>query len=370
MITRLTLALVTICAAMPDIAPDPVPRAGETLAPRKATAVEMSAETVRISLQEDTAKIEANFTLLNTSAEKEELEVGFPTAAQPRNFTWNSKDGMNVTEWGPSTIRDFSAKVDGQDVKAGPKQGTSMDAHKGWLCWPMTFDANQKRSVDVRYSVNTRDDNYSEPSSLLNRQATYILKTGAGWKNNIGEAVIILDLEGLSAENIVRTAPEPALKEKSSWTWRLKDFKPAADILIQYRVYATAKEAVEKLAAKLKANGAYVEGWIDYADNLLAVNEPLKAAEAFARLHDLEKQEGHALFRARTEYQPPSYRAAKCYHEAGKKEEAREWAKKAASRLEEIDRKEHEMSIRKGLRTSREALKKCLSECRSWAEEF
>jgi hypothetical protein len=369
MIARLAFALFTVLAAVPDIAPDPVPRAGETLAPRKATAVEMSAETVRITLQEDSARIEANFTLLNTSAEKEELEAGFPTAAQPKNFTWNSKDGMNVTEWGPSTIRDFSAKVDGQDVKAGPKQGTSRDSHKGWLCWPMTFDGNQKRSVDVRYSVNTRDDNYSEPSSLLNRQATYILKTGAGWKNNIGEALIILEMEGLSAENIVRAAPEPAQKEKSSWTWRLKDFKPAADILIQYRVYASAKEAVEKLSAKLKANGAYVEGWIDYADNLVAANEPLKAAEAYARLDELEKQEGHPLFRARTEYQPPAYRAAKCYREAGRKEEARDWAKKAAARIEEVERKEHDMTIRKFLRTTRDALKRCLSECRAWAEE-
>src|SRR5678810_1374712 len=91
--------VLALCVCLPDVAPNPVPRAGETIAPRKPTAVEMSAETVRIWLQEDTAKIEASFVLRNTGTEKEDLEVGFPTAAQPRNYTWNSKEGMKVTEW-------------------------------------------------------------------------------------------------------------------------------------------------------------------------------------------------------------------------------------------------------------------------------
>ena len=369
MTLRLALALITVCTAMPDIAPNPVPRAGETLAPRKTTAVEMSAETVRIALQEDTARIEASFTLLNTSADKEELEVGFPTAAQPKNYTWNSKEGMNVTEWGPMSIKDFTAKVDGVEVKAVPKQATGKSAYNGWICWPIAFDGSQKRTVEVRYTVNTRDDNYSEPSALLNRQVTYILKTGAGWKGNIGEAVVILSLEGMTGENIVRAAPDATEKGKSSWTWTMKDFEPNADILIQYRVYSGAKEAVEKLAAKLKVNGSDIETLLTYAENLIAAEQPLKAAEAFARLHELELQTGHHVFRARTEYQPPAYRAAKCFREAGKKDETSDWAKKASARLEEISSKEHEMSIRKGLRTTREALAKCLKDCKAWSEE-
>jgi hypothetical protein len=369
MMTRLALALITVCSALPDVAPNPVPRAGETLAPRKTTAVEMSAETVRIALQEDTARVEASFTLLNTSPEREELEVGFPTAAQPKNYTWSSKEGMNVTEWGPMSIKDFTAKVDGVEVKAVPKPATGKSAYNGWICWPIAFDANQKRTVEVRYSVNTRDDNYSEPSALLNRQVTYILKTGAGWKGNIGEAVIILNLEGMSGENIVRAAPEATEKGKGSWTWTMKDFEPNADILIQYRVYSGAKEAVEKLAAKLKTNGSDIETLLNYAENLLATEQPLQAAGTFARLHELEAQTEHAVFRARTEYQPPAYRAAKCYREAGKKDEARDWAKKASARLDEISAKEHEMTIRKFLRTSREALARCLKDCKAWAEE-
>src|SRR5262247_1268146 len=98
---RFALALIAIGTTLPDVAPNPVPRAGETIAPRKATAVEMSAETVRIWLGEESAKIEASFVLRNTGAEKEDLEVGFPTAAQPKNYRWNSREGMQVTEWGP-----------------------------------------------------------------------------------------------------------------------------------------------------------------------------------------------------------------------------------------------------------------------------
>lgn len=365
---RFALALIAIGSTLPDVAPNPVARAGETIAPRKPTAVEMSAETVRIALQEDTAKIEASFVLKNTGSDKEELEVGFPTAAQPKNYRWNSKEGMQVTEWGPSTIFNFTATVDGQPVKPAPKTSTDKNAYQGWMCWVMTFDGAQKRDVKVSYSVNTRDDNYSEPSCLLNRQVTYILKTGAGWKGNIGEATILLDLGGMTTDNIIRTAPEPAAKEASTWTWTMKDFEPNADILVQYRFYASAKEAVAKLEEKLKKNGSDNEALVDYAENLLAIEQPLRAAEVFARLHEAEKKEGRHFWRPRTEYQPPAYRAAKCYREAGKKDEAREWAKKAVDRLEEVA-KEHPISLAKGLRTSKEKVAKALQECRDWAAE-
>lgn len=365
---RLAFAFIVAGSTLPDVAPNPVPRAGETLAPRATTAVEMSAETVRISLKEDTARVEASFTLLNTSSAKEDLEVGFPTAAQPKNFRYG-KEGMIVTEWGPSTIQDFTAKVDGVEVKATPAKALEKNAHSGWLCWPMSFDANQKRSVEVRYTVNTRDDVYTPPSPLLNRQVTYILKTGAGWKGNIGEAVVILEMDGMTDENIIRTAPDVTEKTKSSWIWRMKDFEPNADILVQYRYYPNAKAAVERLEAQLKKNGSHVEALLDYAENLLAIEEPAKAAESFAKLHDAEKREGRYLHRARTEYQPPAYRAAKCYREAGKKDEARTWARAAIERLEEIRDKEHPFTIQKSLRTSKATLGKCIAECRTWSEE-
>jgi hypothetical protein len=365
---RLAMALISIGSMLPDVAPNPVPRVGETIAPRKSTAVEMSAETVRIWLQEDTARVEASFVLRNTGAEKEVLEVGFPTAAQPKNYRWNSREGMQVTEWGPSSIMNFTATVDGQAVKPAPKTGTDKNAYQGWMCWAMSFDGNQKRDVKVAYTVNSRDDNYSEPSCLLNRQVTYILKTGAGWKGNIGEATIILDLGGMTSDNILRTAPDPTEKGTSTWTWTIKDFEPNADILVQYRFYASSKEAVAKLEEKLKKNGSDNEALIDYAENLLALEQPLRAAEAFAKLHDAEKKEGNHFWRHRTEYQPPAYRAAKCYREAGRKDETREWAKKAVDRLEEVS-KEHPIVVQKSLRTNKDKLAKAIQECRDWAAE-
>jgi hypothetical protein len=328
----------------------------------------MSAETVRITLLEDTARIEASFTLLNTSSEKENLEVGFPTAVQPESYSFKPGEGINVTKWGPASLREFSAKVDGTEVKAEPKPGIDKSAYRGWLCWPMSFEPHQKRSVEVRYLADTRDDNYSEPSPLQNRQVTYILKTGAGWKGNIGEAVIILNLEGKSADHIIRVAPEATEKGKTSWSWTMKNFEPNADILIQYRVYSGAQEAVEKLSTKLKANGSDIEALLDYAENLVATEQSLRAAGAFVRLHELEAQTGHAVYRARTPYEPPAYRAAKCFHEAGKADEARDWAKKAKARLEEVA-KGNEFFIRKVLRTTQETLAKRAQDCKSWSGE-
>lgn len=363
---QMTLLCFVGLAARPDIAPDPVQRLGESLAPRSPTAIEMSSETVRLALDEDTARVEAVFTLHNTSSNSEDLDVGFPTAAQPANYSWSSREGLKVTEWGPSTIRDFSARVDGREVKAEPKTSPNSQSVRGWLCWPMAFGGGQTHTVEVRYEVATRDDAYSDPSPLLNRQMTYILKTGAGWKGPIGEAVVILDLSKIPGENISRAAPEPTRKDPGSWTWRFKDFKPSADVLIQYRVYTTAQVAVEKLSTRLKSHSADVEGWIDLADNCVALGRPLEAARAFARLDELEKVEKRPLFRARTEYQPPAYRAARAFREAEHAEESREWAKRAATRLEELDRTVQEIMLRKMLHTSRETIRKCLAECRDW----
>src|SRR5687768_1776038 len=167
-----------------DIAPNPIRRSGETPAPKTETAVSMDAETVTLTLHEDHAVVHAVFTMRNTSARSETLEVGFPSAAQPESYSI-SKAGIDVRQWGPSTIEGFQSKVDGKEVTAAVKGEVHGRDAFGWLCWPMEFGGGETRTVEVRYRVPTRDDNYAPPSPLQNRQLTYILKTGAGWKGPI-----------------------------------------------------------------------------------------------------------------------------------------------------------------------------------------
>lgn len=365
--------LIALALFGSDIAPDPVNRAGEALAPKIATNVAMAAETVTITLHGDFAEVHAVFTMKNTTDKEETLEVGFPSAAQPEGYEYSSK-GIKVNAWGAPAIYAFKAKIDGQDVDAEPKDARHEKkvGIVGWLCWSMTFAAGQTRTVDVSYKIASKDDNYTDPSALQNRQITYILKTGAGWKDAIGSATLVLQFDGLTAANLGKVSPEPTSKTDKAWTWEMKNFEPDADVLVQYHLYADAKDAVAKLAPQVEKSPKAPELLLDYAENLEADQQNEKAAACFAVLHELGQEKKWPVFRHKTAYVPTAYRAFKNFLSAGKKDEAAKWAKTAIPELEDAVKKleKHDMWAVKGYRQSPDVLKKLADECRLFVNDF
>jgi hypothetical protein len=353
-----------------DVAPDPVSRTGEALAPHKKTQIEMTAEVVTITLGSDDARVKAVFQLKNTGKEGEKLEVGFPTAVMPGSYTWSSEK-VDVHTWGDATIRDFKASVDGKEVKAEAKHANQTKEYfiRGWLCWAMEFDAGQERTVEVSYRFASRDDNYTASSPLRNRQATYILRSGAGWKGNIGSAKVILEFGDITGSHITKAAPEPTSKEKGSWTWQWKDWEPDTDILLQYRVYADAKEAVAKLADVVSKKPEDGDALLDLADNQLELKSWEDAAKTLEKLGALEDTKKAEWTRGRSEWVSPWFRAAEAWMKAEKKDAAKPCAEKAMARIQKVlDQLEKGDSfyVIKGLRTSREHLLGQLDDCRSW----
>lgn len=353
-----------------DIAPDPVNRRGEALSPKTDTKIQMEAETVTIDLRENAADVHAVFTLKNTADAEETLEVGFPSAAQPEGYEYSS-NGIKVGKWGAPSIYAFTAKVDGESVQSQPKDARHDKGVGivGWLCWSMTFKPNQTRKVEVSYTIASADENYTIPSPLQNRQITYILKTGAGWKDVIGSATVIINTNGMTLDKI---SPEPTTKTDKAWTWEMKNFEPDADVLIQYRLYADAKAAIAKLEPRLEKENKDPELLLDLADNYEADKQPARAAPLFAKLHQLGKDLKWPIFRHHTPYVPAAYRAYKNFADAGAKDDAATWVKTAVDELDAAVKQLEGRDIwaRKSYRQDPDVLKKLADECRAALKDF
>lgn len=346
----LPVFLVLPDMALPDIAPNPRHRSGLAVGPRGATEVAMRAEVVELTLHEGHAEVRAVFDLENTSDAAQELEVGFPSEAFPIEAPVDAglvEGGSPFSRSG--TIYAFAAEVDGAPVRSEHKEVDAADArrvHRHWVCWPMTFAGKQQRRVEVRYQVETRDPNYVRPFSPLEpRELIYVLKTGAGWKGVIGDARIVLRCAAdMDFARVERVSPAPTQQGEKEWEWHMQSFEPDADIVVRYRAYRDAKDAIERTAAARQARPGDLVLLLDYAMNQEALGEHLVAAEVFARLAALPARGSRAdkTLLARTYSQPLEFLAARCWAAAGRPDEVRRWLEPAsaaaASRLDNMNR--------------------------------
>jgi hypothetical protein len=203
----------------------------------------MESESVRLSLAAERARIVASFNLRNIAGERISLEVGLTNAARPARITF--RETVEVEEWAKDPVLlDFPATVDGVPVVWVPKDGLggSRREYRGWLCWPMEFSPGERKLVEVSYEIETSDPNYTEPSPLRNRLATYVLKTGGGWAGPIGSATIFADFGALGGAYTGRVSPPPTRRTDTVLTWELKNFEPESDV-----VTLTASSAMRRM---------------------------------------------------------------------------------------------------------------------------
>jgi hypothetical protein len=250
-----------------DIAPDP--EYGTSLAPWGPCGVRMLDEHVTLRLGPERVDVVARFTLVN-GAEPARLRVGFPEAVKAS--TWSSDEAQPPEGALPRMI-DFQASVDGVAQKAEPryfqqdvgpfvrtglaeefrKREQAIEAAKtpeakrrlraeldakrgdygwwssqGWLVWEMTFAPRQTRKVEVSYASPYLHGRASLQDA---RNFRYILTSGAFWDGTIGEAVVEVEtVGGLVPANLIRLAPEGAVKTEKGARWVWKDLEPTFDI--------------------------------------------------------------------------------------------------------------------------------------------
>ena len=198
------LSWLILALALPvlgDVSP-PEQAPGSNLDPNQATQVRMVSETVVIDIQpsepnqdertlaDDRAKaqVTATFLMRNLGDNDETMQVRFPLESADSSAT--------------PPIEAFTVKVDGQTAitstiynKFGPR-----DRYINWAAFDVTFPAQQDVTLEVTYQ--TRPTGY-----LPAARFGYILETGAGWRDTIGSADIIVRLPYTATEENVLLGP-------------------------------------------------------------------------------------------------------------------------------------------------------------------
>ncbi len=173
-----------------DVAPPEAPPGSTLLPGSETTQVRMLAETVTLEVSVDpanaqgaVAKTTAQFSMRNLGSETEPLQVRFPL----RFMMWPDERYPEIA--------DLKVMVDGKRV---PTQNIIMNYHEvrdlwsqdveiPWSVFDVSFPPSQDVGIEVSYSVH--GFGYYPYQAFR-----YILQTGAGWKDSIGSADIIVKL--------------------------------------------------------------------------------------------------------------------------------------------------------------------------------
>ena len=238
-----------------DVAP-PAQPPGSTLLPgmkpRRCACwpkrlLEVQANTPDGSLGQ--AKVSASFTMLNTSSNSESMAVRFPLS---------SNDGFyNYPE-----IAAFTVKVNGSAVTTRHSAPTADDPYT-WAEFDAVFPPGQEVLIEVRYTLEGTGE-YPFISFA------YLLETGAGWKDTIGSAEVVLRLPyDISVQNVFIDSG-PGWGDTTSGSqisdrelrWQFEDLEPSSSDNIQAAlVMPSAWKKLLSEQANVDANPRDGEAW-------------------------------------------------------------------------------------------------------------
>lgn len=223
MLLVILISLSTTSTARADVAPPEMPPGANPHPGTEATQVRMVAETVLIEVLDSApegslgqARVSAEFLMQNLGSQTETLRVRFPIS---------SDDGF----YNYSEINNFRVKVDGSQVSTSPAEyvGGEVDDLVQWA----EFDVSFPPGVDVLIEVSYTLEGTGEYPFIAFK---YLLETGAGWKDTIGSADLIVRLPyEANPHNVFidsspgwgHTSPGATLEE-SKIRWHYDDLEP------------------------------------------------------------------------------------------------------------------------------------------------
>ena len=262
-IAFIVLAFVLLAIPSPvlaDVAPPANPPGSNLQPDSETTQVRMVAETVQIDVKATdnlgSARVTADFSMRNLGEASESMAVRFPISAE---------DGFgNYPE-----ITDLAIKVDGkpvsfQRVKYPDTRYQSTDVP--WAEFSVTFPTGQDVPIQVAY--NLKGSGYMPFTAFY-----YILETGAGWKDTIGSADIILRLPyPASQQNVItnlqigwaETTPGGVI-QGNEVRWHFDNFEPGPYGPVQNMEFALVAPEIWRNVLKARAaaekNPADSEAW-------------------------------------------------------------------------------------------------------------
>lgn len=224
-----------------DVAPPAQPPGSDIDPGGAVTQVRMAQETVLLDVQtvypessQGQALVDAQFTMRNLGDAGENLAVRFPLTDVS-----GEGDGFgNMPE-----IQDLAVWVDGAAVETSrnttPNPSAFLDTPIPWAVFPVAFPVGQDVIIEVRYTAEATAHQYDPAMSF-----SYILETGAGWRDTIGSADIIVRLPyEASPDNVLDSSGfqfdqqmMPVFSGQEA-RWHLENFEP--DTNYNFRVIVT-----------------------------------------------------------------------------------------------------------------------------------
>ncbi|HEX8597115.1 MAG TPA: hypothetical protein VF952_01200 [Chloroflexia bacterium] len=268
-----------------DVAPPQQPP-GSNISPAEGTTqVRMQAEEVVLHVLADNdravAEVRCEFIMLNTSDTIEQMQVRFPLM-DPSGY------GNGFGEY--PEVQNFGASVNGNQVSTGiltTTNPTRPEAHP--VRWA-TFDVTFPPGEEVRIRVLYRTPGTGYPPA---QQFTYILETGAGWKDSIGSVDISVRLPyTATSENVLhysegQTTPGGRF-EGNFIRWHWDNLEPTRESNLEVTVLAPVTwQAVLEARAAVEASLTDRQAWMRLAGAYNAATTsrfPIMANDPFAAL--------------------------------------------------------------------------------------
>lgn len=235
-IPLILICLLTVLAlpvpAWADVAP-PLPPNGSNIEPgSETTSVRMMAGTVTIEVasqskyQTGSAAVTAVFHMRNLSQTEERMDVRFPLYATE---AFESRGG-GLLIFPP--LENFSVQVNGTQPavyntyeRFFNPQVDGFQEVPTWANFPVVFSTEKDVEIRVRY-IQRGFGGYDH-GSVNYVKYTYLLFTGAGWKDTIGSADITVRLPVEANEiTVYERDPASGLFDGKEIRWHFENFEP------------------------------------------------------------------------------------------------------------------------------------------------
>jgi tetratricopeptide (TPR) repeat protein len=188
LVILIILALLSVRSARADIAPPDQPPGANPVPGAERTQVRMQSESVLIEILNNTpsaslgqARVTAQFSMMNLGEKDEKLAVRFPLT-----FLSGGDNGFGSFP----EIKEFSAGVNGYAVQFRRVVIPGQQDSETGVPWA-EFDVNFLAGKEVPVEVSYLTEGVGEYPFISFK---YILETGAGWRDTIGEADLTVRL--------------------------------------------------------------------------------------------------------------------------------------------------------------------------------
>lgn len=202
-------------------------------------------EKLTVKLGPKQADVEVRYVMRNETAKKVKVKFGFPVE---ESFDQNLMGGDEKTPDRKTLAycKNYQISAGGKQIKStwqGELKDTSDSRFKGiagWLISEQTFGPNEERPVMISFQSEypVEEWNVSDNETRSPAIFRYRLSSASCWAGTIGKGRIVIQPDGISAEDLKVLKPVNRFKkEDDNWVWSFENLEPslADDIEIEAR---------------------------------------------------------------------------------------------------------------------------------------